>query len=147
MEDPLVKIFINNSYLTKIQLETFLIDILTENMSDKKLGSLEKAKVRYTKTNISRGAFTRTLKQAKRNVINAIYTVLLLGYLKILDTPKLSSYLEVSNKLEEYMDSYNKVWEEFKLRPIDENKVNTVISMRKELESSLSKLLSLKYNV
>ncbi|MEM1767694.1 MAG: hypothetical protein QXD86_07120, partial [Candidatus Bathyarchaeia archaeon] len=49
MEDPIVKILAKNSHLTKIQLETLLINILAENISGKPLKYEEKAKLRLTK--------------------------------------------------------------------------------------------------
>src|SRR5450756_236481 len=79
LNDPIVKILAKNSQLTKTQLETLLIDVLAENMSGKQLKYDDKAALRLTKAKISRGAFNRTLKQSKENVIKSIYTVLLLG--------------------------------------------------------------------
>ena len=35
LDDPIVKILSKNSQLTKTQLETLLIDVLAENMSEK----------------------------------------------------------------------------------------------------------------
>ena len=82
LKDPIVQILSKNSQLTKIQLETLLIDVLAENLSGKQLIYDEKASLRLTKAKISRGSFNRTLKQSKENVIKSIYTVLLLGYLR-----------------------------------------------------------------
>ncbi|MEM2522908.1 MAG: hypothetical protein QXW82_07155, partial [Candidatus Bathyarchaeia archaeon] len=74
LEDPIIKILAKNSHLTKIQLETLLIDVLAENISGKPLKYEEKAKLRLTKAKLSRGAFNRTLKQAEKNIIKSIYT-------------------------------------------------------------------------
>ena len=101
--DPIVKIIAENSHLTKTQLETLLIDILSENIAGKPLKYDEKASLRLTKAKISRGAFNRTLRQAKENVIKSIYTVLLLGYLGVFESTTLDPYLEIANKLREYM--------------------------------------------
>ena len=80
LNDPLVKILLKNSHLTKIQLETLLIDILAENISNKPLKYEEKARFRLERAKISRGAFNRTLSQAKQNTIKSIYTIIILGY-------------------------------------------------------------------
>ncbi|MEM2466264.1 MAG: hypothetical protein QXZ47_03080 [Candidatus Bathyarchaeia archaeon] len=93
LEDPIVKILTKNSHLTKTQLETLLIDILAENIAGKSLKYDEKAGLRLTKAKISRGAFNRTLKQAQKNVIKAVYTVLLLGYLGIFESTALDQYI------------------------------------------------------
>jgi hypothetical protein len=106
LNDPIAKILSHNSHLTKTQLETLLIDILSENIAGKMLKYDEKARLRLTKAKISRGAFNRTLKQAKENVIKSIYTVLLLGYLGVFESTTLDPYLEIANKLQEYLEAY-----------------------------------------
>ncbi len=139
MNDPIVKILAKNSQLTKIQLETLLIELLAENMADKQLNYDEKARLRLTKAKLSRGAFNRTLKQSKENVIKSIYTVLLLGYLGVFETTTLDPYLEMANKLKEYMEAHQDMPEgESELK--DHLKLIEII--REELENSLKQLSS-----
>ena len=106
LHDPVAQLLSENSHLTKTQLETLLIDILSENITCKTLKYDEKARLRLIKAKISRGAFNRTLKQAKENVIKSIYTILLLGYLGIFEGTTLDPYLEIANKLQEYLEAY-----------------------------------------
>jgi hypothetical protein len=137
LNDPIVKILTKNSQLTKTQLETLLIDVLAENISGKQLKYDEKASFRLTKTKISRGSYNRTLKQSRENVIKSIYTVLLLGYLGIFESTTLDPYLEIANKLHEYVDAHQDMpnkEEELK----DHLKVIEII--RNELETSLKRL-------
>lgn len=136
-EDPIVKILVKNSHLTKIQLETLLIDVLAENLLGKPLKYDEKARLRLTKAKISRGAFNRTLKQAKENVIKSIYTVLLLGYLGIFETTTLSAYIEVANKLQEYIESH-KTMASKNLQLEEQLKFLKIL--KEELEMSLERL-------
>ncbi len=139
LNDPIVQILAKNSQLTKTQLETLLIDILAENMTGKQLKYDEKARLRLTKAKISRGAFNRTLKQSKENVIKSIYTVLLLGYLGIFESTTLDPYLEIANKLQEYIEAHKDIsqrGEEAK----EHQKVIEII--REELETSLKRLSS-----
>jgi hypothetical protein len=139
LNDPIVKILAKSSQLTKTQLETLLIDILAENISGKQLKYDEKASLRLTKAKISRGSYNRTLKQSKENVIKSIYTVLLLGYLGVFDSSTLDPYLEIANKLHEYVDVHQATpdkEEELK----DRLKVIEII--RQELETSLKRLSS-----
>ena len=145
-KDSLANILLKNSHLTEIQLETLLIDILTDDLANKKVGYDTKAKIR-TNNKISRGSFNRTLNQAKRNMIYSIYTILLLGYIGILDTPTLSSFIEASNKLKDYMESYSAAWKELKINPFDKISFDYVSIMKKSLEDSLIGLSGLKsYN-
>ena len=137
LNDPIVKILSKNSQLTKTQLETLLIDILAENFAGKQLIYDEKANLRLTKSKISRGSFNRTLKQSKENVIKSIYTVLLLGYLGVFDSTTLDPYVEIANKLHEYVDAHQDTPErEEELK--DHQKVIEII--RQELETSLKHL-------
>jgi len=139
LNDPIVKILAKNSQLTKTQLETLLIDVLAENISDKQLNYDEKAALRLTKAKISRGSFNRTLKQSRENVIKSIYTVLLLGYLGIFESTTLDPYLEIANKLHEYVEAHLDIpGKEEELK--DHLKVIEII--REELETSLKRLSS-----
>ena len=139
LNDPIVQILAKNSQLTKTQLETLLIDVLAENMSGKQLKYDEKARLRLTKAKISRGSFNRTLKQSKENVIKSIYTVLLLGYLGIFESTSLDPYLEIANKLHEYIEAHKEMPEGSKELK-DHRKVIEIV--REELEISLKKLSS-----
>ncbi len=137
LSDPIVKILAKNSHLTRTQLETLLIDILAQNASVKPLKYDEKARLRLTKAKISRGAFNRSLRQAKENVIKAIYTVLLLGYLGIFESTTLDPYLEIANKLHEYLEAYKDISN--KSGHLDEH-LKAIELIREELETSLKQL-------
>lgn len=137
LNDPIVKILAKNSQLTKTQLETLLIDILSENIARKALKYDEKARLRLTKAKISRGAFNRTLKQAKENIVKAIYTVLLLGYLGIFESTTLDPYLEIANKLQKYVEAYKNMPN--KSGELNEH-LKLIKMMREELETSLKQL-------
>ena len=141
LNDPIVKILAKNSQLTKIQLETFLIDVLAENISDKQLNYDEKAALRLTKAKISRGSFNRTLKQSKENVIKSLYTVLLLGYLGVFESSTLDPYLEIANKLHDYVEAYQDM--PGKEKEIKDH-LHVIEIIREELEISLKRLSSPK---
>ena len=140
LEDPLTKILAERSHLTKTQLETLLIDVLVEEMAGKDVGYELKSKMRPPQGGVSRGAFNRTLSQARRNVIRSMYTILLLGYVGILETTRLSSYLEMSNRLESYMEAYQKLWKDSEEGVTDEESLMLIAKMREELKSSLEEL-------
>jgi hypothetical protein len=135
--DPIVKILSRNSNLTKIQMESLLIDFLATNIAGKTLSNEEKAKLRLSKAEISRGAFNRTLKQARSNVIQSMYTILLLGYLGIFNNIRLDPYLEAASKLQDYVRAYKDVLSNSQLA---EEQLRIVNMLRKELESSFEQL-------
>ncbi len=137
LKDPVVNILYKNSQLTKTQLETLLIDVLAENMANKSLNYEEKARLRLTKAKLSRGSYNRTLKQSKENVIKSVYTILLLGYLGVFETTTLDPYLEIANKLKEYMDAH----ESLSSNPEGvEEHLKVIEIIREELETSLKRL-------
>lgn len=134
LNDPLVKILSKNCNLTKIQLETLLIDVLAENITDNKLKYDEKAKLRILA--VSRGAFNRSLRQARDNFKQSIYTILLLGYLGILEEISLEPYLETANKLKTYINTQREL---VKNRPKKEQ-LRTMAHLHEELKNSLEEL-------
>jgi len=137
LNDPIVKTLLKNSNLTKTQLETFLIEVLAGNLSEKPLNYDEKARLRLTRPSVTRGAFNRTLKQAKKNVIQAIYTIILLGYLGIFESSSLTPYLEVANKLKTYVTAYKEVLEGQKE---SDEYIRIMNLLREEIEAALEEL-------
>jgi len=129
-KDPIANVLLENSNFTKIQLETFLIDFLSNSTQQKKINFENKAYLRL-KGKVSRGSFNRSLKQCKNNIIRSIYTLLLLGYLGIFDSPSLSPYIELSNKLSSYVEA----WADAK--SLKEEGLRAVEVIRKELEKAL----------
>jgi len=98
--DPIAGILLKNSNLTKTQYESLLIDYLTDNISDIELTYENKALYRSKK--VSRGSFSRTLSQARKNIISAIYTILLMAYLGIYDSNSFEDYRNLSEKMSDY---------------------------------------------
>lgn len=137
LDDPLVKILAKNSSLTRTQLETLLIDVLADNFAAKTLKYEEKARLRKTKAAVSRGSFNRTLRQAKRNITQSIYTILLLGYFGILEDASLAPYLEIANKLKAYTEAYRGLLDN---REGAKEQLKVIDMLRKELETTLNQL-------
>ena len=99
-KDPLTDILLNNSNLTRTQFETLVIDMLMDIISDEKLSFDEKTLFR-TK-NVSRGSFSRSLSQARKNVISSIFTIVLLSYIGVFDARPFDEYYVLAEKLKEY---------------------------------------------
>jgi hypothetical protein len=137
LEDPIAKTLVESSSLTRTQLETLLIDALAENLASSRLTYEEKARLRPTKAKISRGSFNRTLRQAKQNSIQSMYTLLLLGYFGILEDTSLTPYLEVANKLKTYKEAYRDL---LSTRNGATEHLRVVAMLREELELVLQQL-------
>jgi hypothetical protein len=134
LDDPVAKTLAKNSNLTRIQLETLLIDVLAENISRKSLKFDQKARLRLSA--VSRGSFNRTLGQAKWNVIQSVYTILLLGYLGVFEDSRLAPYLEIANKLQTYIKANRGI---LRRKGTDEQ-LRIISVLHKELKTSLEQL-------
>ena len=141
LEDPLTEILLNNSLLSKIQLETLLIDLLSEDIAGNSIKYEDKAKLRLNDKVISRGSFNRTLKQANRNINKSINTILVLGYLGIFKTPQLQPFIEMSNNLDRYIKSYTSLWKKQKTESIENLKIEEITLLKNELEEGLKHFL------
>jgi len=129
--DPILEILLKNSNLTKAQLETVLIEVLTKNFLKNEVKSEEKTYFR-SRGKISRGAFNRTLKQARRNIIRSIYTIFLLGYLKLADSSSLIlQSIEISNKLRDYLEMQEKLLKD------EDSRLEALNIVRREIEKVL----------
>jgi len=102
LDNPIIKLFYDNlndrtkgtkewTNLTKVQLETLVIDLLTDEINPN-LGYLERGKVR----GVTKRSFYRSLEQARLNLIRAIFTIMVVGVLNIIDSPRLADFNELS---------------------------------------------------
>jgi len=122
-QDPIADLLLKNSNLTRIQFETLVIDLLTDVMSDDKISFTQKTFFRRNK--VSRGSFSRSLAQARGNVISSIFTIVLLSYIGVLEARPFDEYFFLAEKLREYVS-------------ILENKEpNTTRSLLKQIEAEL----------
>jgi len=101
VSDPMSKLLLESSHLTLTQLETLLANSISAEKISKKG---QRRLFRPSARNISRGSYNRTLIQAQNNVIRSIYTILLLGYVGLFDTPSLQPFLELSDNLQGYLE-------------------------------------------
>ncbi len=99
LQDRLAAKLLERSNLTRAQFETLLVDQLGSEMANKRLTREEMTHLRRSSGKISRGAFHRTLQQARSNISESVHTILLLGYSGLLESPSLAPYLEASERL------------------------------------------------
>ncbi len=77
--------------LTKIQLETLIVDLVTDEINPE-LGYLERGEIR----SVTKRSFYRTLEQARLNLIRAMFTIMIAAVLNVIDSPRLSDFNELS---------------------------------------------------
>ncbi len=106
LREPMLKILLERSILTEVQLETLLIDLVIEDQIGDHIPYEDKASIRKKSASksagVSRGAFNRTLSQARRNITRCLYTMLLLAYLGLFDYTIFRPFEEVSTKIGGY---------------------------------------------
>ena len=98
--DPLTDLLLKNSNLTRTQFETLVIDMLIDIISEEKVSFHQKTLLRTKKT--SRGSFSRSLSQARSNVISSVFTIVLLSYIGVFDERPFDEYYVLAEKLKEY---------------------------------------------
>jgi len=108
LADPVLRIMLERSSLTKAQFETFLLDQMGSEIADKRLNRHEMALLRRDRGGITRGSFNRTLKQGRTNVSESIHTMLLLGYCGLLESPGLAPFVEASDRLRTQLEELRK---------------------------------------
>lgn len=99
LQDRILAALLLRSNLTKTQFETLLVDQLGHDMANKRLTRDDMTELREKQERISRGAFNRTLRQARENVVRAIHTILLLGYSGLTESPSIAPFLDASGRL------------------------------------------------
>ena len=122
LRDRILLALLQRSNLTKIQFETLLVDQLGHDMANKRLTRNDMTQLRGDQKGISRGSFNRTLRQARENVVEAIHTVLLLGYSGLTQSPSIAPFLEASERLKGHTSQLREAAQndpEFYLRTVE----------------------------
>jgi hypothetical protein len=106
LKEPILQVLLKHSTLTEAQLETLLIDLVIEDAYGEHITYGEKAALRsiqgQSTRGVSRGAFNRTLHQARRNTTRCLYTMLLLAYLGLFDQAVFRPFEELATKIGDY---------------------------------------------
>jgi hypothetical protein len=136
LHDPIAQLLLENSNLTSTQLETLLIRF----QKDQNKEITDSPWNLRQKGSISKGSFSRSLLQARNNVIRSIYTIFLLAYLGFFDDARLESYLDVGNQLRELVFMLR---ERKNADSVKEDVVLKILPLiRQELQEALQRLAS-----
>ena len=83
---------------------------------------------------VSRGSFSRTLSQARSNIISSIFTIILFSYVGIFDVNPFEEYENLSVKLREYLIAIEKSepkHSKMLLKRIEEELITGITSLSK----------------
>jgi len=141
-QDPLCKILMEKSFFTEIQLETLLIDYLTYQTIEPNITQTSKAQARQRAKGKSRGSYNRVLRQSRTKLEKTLYSMLLLGYLGIIGDPRCSTFIEISQRMNEYLEVYRSRAIETTKTPTQRKTAKESAEMETELRKQLYQILS-----
>lgn len=150
LRDPVTMLLQENSHLTRVQLETILIDFLLDGFGGKRIDYETKATLRRASSKrkpaagVSRGAFNRSLAQARKNIIKSIFTLILLGYLGLFESPALKQYQALAETIRSYTKDYDQAAEAEELTPTHINAVKQAQTRILRLIEQFTRPLSIK---
>ena len=145
LKEPILKKLQEGSTLSLAQLETLLIDLVVEDNLGSHITYDDKASYRSRSGSksrgVSRGAFNRTLNQARRNVTRCLYTMLLLAYLGLFDSTVFRPFEVVATRIGDYRRIRDILAGKAELTQEDLESVavseKTIMSFLEELSSAL----------
>ncbi len=137
-EDKMLLTLLNNSNLTRKQFESLIIDFSLEKLLDTEITLKYKTKLRTDRSKLSRGAFLRTLNQAKNNVVRSLYTILLLGYVGIFETIQFEPFIEIANRIRSHVENLKNGVEE-------EHYLKTIKTLTNELTDIIDEMAKTKF--
>ncbi|MGY5871072.1 MAG: hypothetical protein RTV72_02395 [Candidatus Thorarchaeota archaeon] len=146
LKEPILKMLQEGSTLSTAQLETLLIDLVVEDNYGSHISYEDKASYRSRtgsrSRGVSRGAFNRTLTQARRNVTRCLYTMLLLAYLGLFDSTVFRPFEVVATRIGDYRRIRDILAGKIELTQEDLESITvtekTIISFLEELSTSLA---------
>lgn len=125
--DKILEILVKESTLTLRQLEAIMF--YYDNMNHK---IVRKGYVEFKGSKVPKGAFFRTLNQAKTNIRKAVVTLLIMAYLGIIDINQLSIIMQLNDIMMQLRDNKGNISEEL-LKAFLEKLKNT-IDLRKRVK-------------
>lgn len=146
LKEPILKKLQEGSVLSETQMETLLIDLVVEDSYGAHITYEDKAAHRSkqgTRSHgVSRGAFNRTLRQARRNLTRCLYTMLLLAYLGLFEITIFRPFEEVAARIGDYRRIRDILAGKTELTPEELESVRAteriIMSALDELSSSLA---------
>ncbi len=116
-KDIIATFLLRKSSITEVQLDTLL--------ASKEDGNLEYKRTLREKRKVSKGAFARTLKQARHNAEAAVYSIFLLSYLNLISQTDVNHLIRNTRMLAELKEA----------RPAAEDQIRVLEAMQEYVET------------
>lgn len=126
MEDKGWKILeklLRESTLTKKQLRALLL--YAENIEQR---IVKKGYVEFDGKKVHKGAFFRTLNQAKKNVRKSIITLIIMSYTGLMDTRQFNAIMQITDAMMQIKD------QNVDLADLFIEKIKTIVNLRKRVK-------------
>ncbi len=124
-KDTLATFLLRKSNITEVQLDTLL--------ASKEEGNLDYKRMLREKRKVTKGAFARTLKQARHNVEASIYTVFLLSYVNLIGQESVNRIVRNARMLGELKEARPTTEEQIKVMEAIEEYVQSFASGRRNI--------------
>ena len=116
-KDTLATFLLRKCNITEVQLDTLL--------ASKEEGNLDFKRALREKRKVSKGAFSRTLKQGRGNIESSVYTIFLLSYLDLITPGNVNQLVRNARMLAELKE----------VEPTEEDKVKVMEAMEDYAQS------------
>jgi hypothetical protein len=124
-KDTIATFLLRKSNITEVQLDTLL--------ASKEEGNLDFKSTLREKRKVTKGAFSRTLKQARHNIEASIYSIFLLSYLDLITPSNVTQLVRNSRMLGELKEAKPTNEEQLRVMEAMEDFVQTFSSSKRKL--------------
>lgn len=125
--DRILEVLLRESTLTPKQLKALVL--YSSNIEHK---IIEDGVVDFDGKKVSKGAFFRTLNQAKTNVRKAVITLIIMSYLGLIDLNQLNAIMQLNDVMMKLKGSKEDSIEELVKAFI--NRLKTIVDLRKRVK-------------
>lgn len=125
--DRILEVLLRESTLTPKQLKALVL--YSSNIEHK---IIEDGAVDFDGKKVSKGAFFRTLNQAKTNVRKAVITLIIMSYLGLIDLNQLNAIMQLNDVMMKLKGSKEDSIEELVKAFI--NRLKTIVDLRKRVK-------------
>ncbi|HYB04649.1 MAG TPA: hypothetical protein VED17_09315 [Nitrososphaerales archaeon] len=124
-KDTIATFLLQKSNITEVQLDTLL--------ASKEEGNLNFKRTLREKHKVSKGAFSRTLKQAQHNAEAAVYSIFLLSYLNLINQADVNHLIRNTKMLGELKEARPAMEDQMRVLEAMQEYVETLASGRRKL--------------
>jgi hypothetical protein len=144
LTDPIFQLLSTQSLFTEIQLESLLIDYVSSDPALERVPPETKIVLRKISKGRTRGSYNRTLSQARRKLTKILSSLLLVGYVGLMDPTQVTELLETASELRELQEKTSDQGQQHENSAQGDTEAAFIQEAKKELKNRLERLISRK---